>query len=323
MPSLLTNERMSPELRARILQSLKGDARSRAGGSRVRHDGRIFRLCVFAGLVLAACALTITFRKSRAEFRAAHAELSGDYQASAQIFSSDYRARLARFEAFFGEAKEPYAGDFLAPRLKQGGVQALDELLAAPLVAVRGASLDWARGRRSSWEEGGPDSLVRCLIEPPADIQESTLLRHLGHIYQPKLFADRFVNPERALAGVKFVGSDFEADLKAASLMTEVQSLRRRLRQAELEAAAPFAEVQYLFYAMDEPKFPGAVSDFDGEAEHFIQLGLLDLNTGKAILRLRRRVDPDWLSEKSRLQYSRQLDSCRLAFEIREELTSP
>jgi hypothetical protein len=72
---------------------------------------------------------------------------------------------------------------------------------------------------------------------------------------------------------------------------------------------------------LDEPKAPSLASDFDGEAEHHLIAGMLDLKTGDHVFRLRRLVSPEWISEKSRLSYSRELDSCRLAHEIRAELS--
>lgn len=316
---------MSPELRARIVQSLKSDARSRAGGASSVRGSRLFRLSVFLVSVVVAGVLTVTFRQSRQEFRVAKAALLSKYRKESAPFDADFEKRLSRIDALLETAHEKYPGDHLSPPLRTRGVSYLDEVLSQPLVYVRGPTRGFQkqRERRSVWAEGGPDAFVRCLIEPPKDIEESTLLQHLGHVYQPRVLSDRFVNVDLAHRGVEFVGSSFSNELRSAKFLRNVESLARRLEHAELREAAVFSNVRYFTYVLDEPKAMGVASDFDGEAEHHVRTGILDLQTGEHVLRLRRLVSPEWISEKSRLAYSRELDSCRLAHEIRTELRPP
>jgi hypothetical protein len=131
------------------------------------------------------------------------------------------------------------------------------------------------------------------------------------------------VNLDDAFRGVAFVDSDFEGAVRKATLMRDLSSLEVALDTAPLKAGKSFAHVRYFVYVLDEPKPLGALSDFDGEAEHFMRVEVVDLESNEALYRTRRRVDPDWISEKSRLAYSRQLDSCRLAFELRAEFSVP
>ncbi len=321
MPTLLTTSRMSPELRARIAQSLHSDARSRAGGQSPLRGARLLRIMIFVGVLGLAVGLFVSFKTSRKEFHEAHASLLARYRHETAFFDRDYSKRLALIDEFLRESPENYPGDTADPNITQSASR-LTDLLSGPIVAVRGplGSFNKESARRSTFGDGGPDSLVRCLLTPPEDIKESTILRHLGTIYEPKTFRDRFVNLDDAFKGRSFVESDFEARLRAASLMRELAGLEATLDTAPLAAARTFSEARMLVYVFDEPKPRGVPSDFDGEAEHFVRVGVLDLSSGREIYRVRRRVDPDWISAKSRLAYSRQLDSCRLAYELRAEL---
>jgi hypothetical protein len=47
---------------------------------------------------------------------------------------------------------------------------------------------------------------------------------------------------------------------------------------------------------------------------------LSDLTSGQLLLRFRRGVDPSWLSPAARAEYASGIDSCALAFDLREAL---
>lgn len=321
MPSFLVSNRMPPALRARVLQSLSGDARSRAGGKRPLAGSRQLRLLVALGVVVLSVALLLTYRKSRADFETQKTALILEYKRQTRPFDTDFRLRVERVDEFLKAAHEEYQGDHIADSFRRN-LARLDEALRGPLVYVRGP-LDGFRAlaeRRSTWEDAGPDAFIRCLIHPPSGVEEKTLLRHLGKIYEPRAFAERFVNLDAAFAAQAFVDSEFLADLEATSFLREVKTMERKLRGERLSEAWGFASVATLGYLLDEPKAPGVASDFDGEAVHFVRLGVIDLKSGVTLLRMRRKVSPEWISEKSRLMYSRELDSCRLAFEVRQEI---
>lgn len=270
-----------------------------------------------------ATLLAITYRESRAEFRGQQARLTERFEREVAPFDASYRLRLERVEKILQSADAPYAGDALAPSLRKKGQ--LDAVLEGPLVYVRGPLRGFRRAseRRSTWGTEGPDGFIRCVIQPPPDAKESTLLRHLGEIYRPQAFRDRFVNLDPAFAALDFIDSPFRERLRTASLMRDLKSLGVRLDEAKLGPPARFGRVRVFVYVFDEPKVVGTASDFDGEAEHYMRVGIIDLDNGEHLLRVRRLVSPEWISEKSRLMYSRQLDSCRLAHELREELVRP
>ncbi len=320
MPSFLTTERMSPELRARVQQSLHGDARSRVGGAGALKASRRFRLILLLLLIVCGTVLTLTFRKSRAEVRASKLALSKTWQTQSAALGPVLRLRLRRIEEILLSSHKPYPGDLSDADHKQN-LPRLKAALRAPLVYVRGPTRGFERptDRSKTWGEGGPDSLIRCLIRPPTSFKESTLLRHLGDIYQPQAFRDQFINLDATFRGIAFVDSSFSTRLRDVSLLRELGVMKRELDDAHLPEAAALTKAMTFFYVFDEPKTKGTVTDFDGEAEHYMQVGAVDLATGDTLLRVRREVSPEWISDKGRLAYSRELDSCRLAFELHAE----
>lgn len=320
MPTLLTTRRMSPELRSRIAQSLHSDARSRAGGQSPIQGARFIRILIALGVACLSASLFITFKKSREDFARTRAALVARYEEESKHLDAGYGKRLGTIDALLRDVPEEYPGDFIHPSIASSSH--LDALLKTPFVYVRGPLLGFRRktDRRNTWKDGGPGAFIRCYLMPPSDFKESHLLRHLGKVYQPSAFIDRFVNLDDAFEGHSFVESDFETRLRTSRHMRELSSLEAALDTAHLEAKRAFGPVTRFVYVLDEPKSQGVPSDFDGEAEHFMRVEVFDLEKNQPLYRVRRRVDPDWISEKSRLSYSRQLDSCRLAFELRAEL---
>src|SRR5690606_27045095 len=133
---------------------------------------------------------------------------------------------------------EKYEGDLVEESVK-GSSSRLTALLDDPFVAVRGPLNDFKKesARRSTWRDGGPGPFVRCFLIPPDDVKESSLLRHLGKIYEPSAFRGQFVNLDDAFKGQIFVESDFERRLRSASLMRELTGLEATLDTAPLAAA--------------------------------------------------------------------------------------
>ena len=322
MPNLLANDRMSAALRARIQESLRTDARARVGGQ--SHGvSRPLRILGAFALVLLCGFLWNSYRQSRVEFRREKAQVLKRLELETQALSQELRRKTAFLDELLEQAQAQYPGDFVDPLVRD--VTKLGELLERPLVYVRGAIHEFQtkRERRSTFPEGGPDALIRCLIEPPPSTSESDLLRHLGHVYQPATFRGRFVNMEPAYRAFDFIDSDFKTQLESTQAARNLTALSRKLDAAKLREAASAAKAELFVYVLDEPKVKGVPSDLDGEAEHDLRFSIVDLSTQKTLVRVRRRVDPEWISEKSRIAYSRELNSCRLAWELRRDWREP
>jgi hypothetical protein len=72
---------------------------------------------------------------------------------------------------------------------------------------------------------------------------------------------------------------------------------------------------------MDEPGDGGGPTELDGERAHHVRLFLVDMVASKTLLRVRRLVDPTWISLAKKSDYASGLDSCGLAFDV-HHLTS-
>jgi predicted RNA binding protein with dsRBD fold (UPF0201 family) len=68
--------------------------------------------------------------------------------------------------------------------------------------------------------------------------------------------------------------------------------------------------------ALDEPGDQGGPTELDGERPHSVRVGLVDLSTKKVLLRMRRHVDPRWLSASARAELASGIDSCELALQV-------
>lgn len=319
MPSLLTNNRMHPALRARVLESLHSDARTRVGG-KSQHGNKSVRILTSLSIVLVFAFLYSTYRESRAEFYRERAAIFRSFEHQIKPFDGKFRQKVKLIDTLLEQALAEYPGDLIEPALRESAI--LDELLEKKMAYLRGPirAFQTQRDRRSASSEGGADGLIRCFLKPPPAARESDLLRHLGHIYQPATFRDRFANVDRAFHALEFIDSSFKMNLNSARTMRQLLVLSRQLQAAKLGEAKEATKAELFVYVLDEPKEKGVPADFDGEAEHEVRITFVNLDTSKVLLRVRRRVDPEWLSEKSRVAYSRELDSCRLASELRQEL---
>jgi hypothetical protein len=81
------------------------------------------------------------------------------------------------------------------------------------------------------------------------------------------------------------------------------------------------ATARMLLVAMDEPKQGNGPTEIDGACVHYVRVALVDLETDALLLRARQLVDPGWLSDQSRLQFSSGIISCELGLEVRAAVT--
>ena len=71
---------------------------------------------------------------------------------------------------------------------------------------------------------------------------------------------------------------------------------------------------------MDEPGEPGGPTELDGERAHAVRIGIVALGPAKVLLRMRKRVDPSWISTAKRPEYASGLDGCKLALDVYESV---
>ena len=105
--------------------------------------------------------------------------------------------------------------------------------------------------------------------------------------------------------------------LKNASNEVELRRLELVWRKAPIGAAKKVVQAELVIAVFDEPA-TGEVTELDGESAHDVRIVLVDLSCGKPLLRLRRRVDPGWITPNLRSRYARELDGCKFAMAVRD-----
>lgn len=118
-------------------------------------------------------------------------------------------------------------------------------------------------------------------------------------------------------AGLRFLEPSWEAQVKAENDLAELSRLGRAFAAAPIDRALNAAKARFLLFAMDDAGDRGGLSELDGERPHDVRIGLVDLSAGKILLRLRKHVDPRWISVSMRPQYASGLDGCALALDVR------
>jgi len=301
MPTFLTTPRMSPALRQRVQASVRSDLRQRM---LFPHQGRgrvYLRIALGLAAVGLAAFLAITYRQSRREGEEKRAALLAQYHALEASLPKG--PRWQNLPARVGQ-----------PDLAPGEQYELDQVLRSPLLYLRGDAKDLgsAGGALDAARDSSVDALASCLVMPPQNLRESTLLRAIGQA-PPAESVSSFAD---ALSALEFFESTFEEEVSTATQMQELERLARRLSRDALQRGLVALRARFLLVAIDQAKAAGVVSDFDGEAPHDIVLRVIDLWTAQLVWQAQRSVDPAWISAKSRLAYSRPLDSCRLSFEL-------
>jgi hypothetical protein len=319
----LTNSKMSPELRARIEASVGG--RSGAAPSRftpgLRAGLRFVILLVMIGSVVA---LVLDWRRSRQQLQAARSALLDEAgQALAGLEPRDPSV-LSATRAWLAKASVKYEGDTIDAPLRDEA--ALDRLLGRSAVYVRGPTGAFATGSRLAEvaADSVSDAFIACLLAPPGSRDEKTMLSQVEAAYRtsPSAGSDapQVYRLHDVIAAQPFIEGDWLDQIRNAGSVGEINELRTMMERAQLARAVPATQAEILIYLLDEPKKPGTVTDLDGATDHFLRLGVVDLTASQVVLRLRRHVEPSWVSKAKRVYLARGLVACRLAFDLRQEL---
>jgi hypothetical protein len=71
---------------------------------------------------------------------------------------------------------------------------------------------------------------------------------------------------------------------------------------------------------MDEPGDGAGPTELDGERAHAVRIGIVDLAAARPLLRLRKLVDPTWISLAKKSEFASGLDGCGLALDVHESV---
>ena len=324
MGTFLTTSRMDPALARRIEASVSGRKRKAGGPLLAPRLVALVRLGLVVGLAFAGYAAVSARRSARQEIERTRASLLSAVQAQAASLTPQERSAVVRADSSLVKLAGDYQGDLVAPGLR--GPDALKKTLARPAMYVRGPLGSFVNPARIAEAAAlsGKDSLLLCLMEPPASKAEKVLLGPVRAAYTGgTVMEDRTSNVRRlqdAMVGLPLLAPAWSDRVRAADDATELAKLRKELDRAPLDRAKQAARAEILIVALDEPSDGVGPTELDGERAHGIRVVVIDLASSAVLLRMRKLVDPSWISLAKKSEYASGLDSCGLAFEVHESV---
>ncbi len=312
MPSWLLNDKMSPELRSRVLRSLGVPAGHARVGPRAI---ALLRFAALAGILGSVAAWSWMQHHVQDELTQAKRGLSRELRAARRDLSPTAFQLESRVRPWIRTATAEYLGD--ERPTESGRSDVLAELLSQDAVYLRGPLIDLQdeRSLRRVASESRKDALLFCLLSPPAEATESAMLPKLSG----GIAGERAAHVQRlltGLVGLPLLAPSWQERVERAEFIDDVRELRRMVEAAPLADARRAALADLFILALDEPKLGDGPSEFDGTNRHFVRVFVIDMKKAAVLLSVRRLVDPAWISESRRHRHARDLTSCRLAREI-------
>jgi hypothetical protein len=314
---------MSPELARRVQASVNG-RRTTPGGRRAPHVIVLVRLTVLVSAGLLAASVLYVRQRDARERESERASLATNAARRRAELTAEDQKTLARIEGSLVRAAGAYEGDLLSEGLHAPG--ALAALVSRGAVYVRGEQGGFknAAGVADAAKSSTKDAFLLCLLDPPPTRAEKALLAKVRIAYSTRgelESASERVRPlADAVTGLPFLSGTFAERVRSASDVGELRRLQRAFDKAPLDAAIAAAKTRLLVFVLDEPSPLGGPVELDGEKAHTVRVGVVDLTNESTLLRLRKRVDPAWISP-ARADYARGLDSCALALDVHESLS--
>jgi len=340
VPTFLTTPRMNPALRARVERSVSRGASARHHrkqlGLGALFQGRtrlgVGRLIPLVALAVVASLIVLARRQDQRDVEEQRAAVLSALEAHRSSLPPGHEGFLARTELLVREvATGPYPGDLVAPELLVPGE--LDALLARPALYIRGATPELGDAARvaEAAATSTKDAFLLCLVEPPISRDERAVLGKIrGVSFGGALVDAQTANVRRlveAQVGFAVLGPAFESEARAAEALAPLQKLAKDLEAAPIEAASRAASAELLVIVVDEiedepPRAkPTRNEDPLGyraqERAHDARVALVDLASGRALLRLRRRLDASGRSERATTSYRAAVQGCDLALDVR------
>ncbi len=325
MATLLTTSKMHPELAARIEASVRG-VEYKPGAAR-RLPPRLVSLARAAlVLVVALGVYTVVNgrRRDRQELERTRTKLLDTVGAQSAWLSPEDKDAVTRDESWLMRSSGEYEGDLVSAELRAPG--ALTAALARPTVYVRGAlgSFKSPRLIADAAATSGKDSLLLCLMDPPASRSETVLFEKVRVAYGGgPAVEERTRNVRRlheAIVGLPLLLPPWSDRVRSAADGAELARLEREVERTPIVRAKQAVRAELLLAVLDEPSDGGGPTELDGERAHAVRIVLVDLASEKVLMRAHRLVDPTWISLAKKSTYASGLDSCGLAFDVHQSL---
>ena len=325
MPTLLVTRKMNPALASRVEAAVTGRKGQRTASHASARLMRRVRSVVLLGLAGLLATVFLALRREHAVLQRAREGFVSQWAAQAASVTGTELDFLKRVETKLVELGNQYSGDFVAEELKTAG--ALPALLAKPAVYIRGplGAFAGSNAVARAARESGKDTLLLCLLDPPVARDEKTLLEkaRLGLLGGPKMHAatSSVLRLYDAEAGLPYLLPAFADRIRGAKDDVQLTQLSREFNVAPVGLGKRAIRSELLIAVFDEPNDKATVTELDGEAPHTVRLAILRLDKMTPLLRLRKHVDPSWITPNRRPQYARELDGCRLAVDVRDTVS--
>jgi hypothetical protein len=281
------------------------------------------RVAVAVVVVVVACSAVLARQRDRSELERVRGSLLAVAVAARAPLTAEDMGGVVRMESLLLQAAGVYEGDVVADELRHPG--ALAAALARPAVYVRAAQ-DQARtpmGITTAAAASMKDPFLVCLLEPPTARTEKALSATVHDVYSggAEPHSRNVRRLREAEEGLPFLTALWEENIHLARTSGELDALRAQFDRAPIEAAKRAVRADYFLYAIDEDGDRGGATELDGERPHAVRVGLVELKTARVVLRMRKRVDPSWVSTGRRALYASGFDGCALAYDVRESIT--
>lgn len=321
--SLLTNPKMSPELRARVSSSVRGLRRGH--GARLYAPTRtaLLRLSV-VGFVIVVVALVWRERQSRAlELAQAKERLLQEREQARATLTPNAYTLAERVQLVLRRESNDYAGAVRDDNLTTpNDWQALfrRRLLYARLPT---GSVNSPEKLESHLSESKPDAFVLCLKQPAEGRDENALMKRINAINGDAMATKEQlldVHPAfDAIVTLQLLERSIDESVERAAELKAVLDMQDMWDKARVDERLPSVSAEVLIALLDEPKVADTPVELDGASVHKARVMIVDLSRDKDKVLFRGRYDmnPSWVSERRRHQYANSLDSCRVATEIR------
>ena len=324
MATFLTTSKMDPALAARIEASVRGRDRKAAGATLPPRLVAFARFAVVLGAVIATCSFALARRHEKREIDGTKAALLVTVHGRAATVTPEDRGAVSRMESWLVRFSGAYEGDLVADELRASG--AFAAVLARSAVYVRGPVAMFADPSKiaETATTSAKDALLLCLLEPPPSRVEKAMLPTVRIAYgRGATMEEHTPNVRRlhdAQVGLPFLLPRWSERVLAAEDPNELLRLRRDFEKAPIDSAKEALRASILVFAMDEPGDGAGPTELDGERAHAVRIGVVDLAGARPLLRLRKLVDPTWISLAKKSEYASGLDGCGLAVDVREHV---